>query len=104
MASMAIFRDPVSGLQMFGYAIALSGLVYYKLGAEKLKEYIGQGGRQWGEYGAKHPAMQKVVIFAAAVTILFIVLGGLAPYLPSEYSQTVKAKVDQFTSSGTGAT
>ncbi|KAI9725156.1 MAG: hypothetical protein M1828_003498 [Chrysothrix sp. TS-e1954] len=98
MASMAIFRDPVSGLQMFGYAIALGGLVYYKLGAEKLKEYMGQSNRQWTEYGAKHPAMKKVIIFAAIVTVLFVILGGLAPFLPSEYSQTVKAKVDQLTS------
>ena len=39
MASVVIFRDPVSGLQIFGYSIALGGLMYYKLGADKCKEY-----------------------------------------------------------------
>lgn len=37
VASMMIFHDPVSGLQAFGYSIALGGLVYYKLGSDKLK-------------------------------------------------------------------
>lgn len=41
-ASMMIFRDPVSGLQAFGYSIALGGLVYYKLGADKLKVRLEQ--------------------------------------------------------------
>ncbi|KAI9932437.1 hypothetical protein MW887_008678 [Aspergillus wentii] len=36
VASMVIFRDPVTPLQVVGYGIALGGLVYYKLG---LKEY-----------------------------------------------------------------
>ena len=104
VASMVIFLDPVSGLQMFGYSIALSGLIYYKLGAEKIKEFLGQGNRQWGEYGAKHPAMKKFIIFAAIVTVLFVILGGLAPLLPSEYSNTVKAKVDHYVGSVAGKT
>ncbi|OJJ83255.1 uncharacterized protein ASPGLDRAFT_152043 [Aspergillus glaucus CBS 516.65] len=35
-ASMAIFRDPVTFQQFVGYSIALGGLAYYKLGAEKM--------------------------------------------------------------------
>ena len=35
VASMVIFGDPVTLQQYFGYSIALAGLVYYKLGAEK---------------------------------------------------------------------
>jgi len=96
MASMVIFRDPVSPLQFFGYGIALSGLVYYKLGSDKLKEYLGQGGRQWSEYGAKHPAMKKLIIFAMVLVVLFVVLGGLAPFVPVEYQQTAQAKYDQY--------
>ncbi|KAL9051464.1 MAG: hypothetical protein Q9162_005995 [Coniocarpon cinnabarinum] len=89
VASMVIFRDPVSLLQAFGYGIALSGLVYYKLGADKLKEYFGQSGRSWAEYRATHPAMSKLIIFAAAVVILFILLGGLFPYVPEDARQKV---------------
>ena len=51
-ASMLIFRDPVSPLQGFGYSIALCGLIYYKLGGEKMKEYMGSGQRAWADYGA----------------------------------------------------
>lgn len=93
VASMMIFRDPVSGIQFFGYSIALGGLVYYKLGADKLKEYAGQGGRQWAEYGQTNPAMRKVIIFAIVVIGLFVVLGGLAPYVPDEYSGPAKKKI-----------
>lgn len=31
-ASMLLFHDPVSGLQFFGFTVALGGLVYYQLG------------------------------------------------------------------------
>lgn len=31
-ASMLLFHDPVSGLQFFGFSVALGGLVYYQLG------------------------------------------------------------------------
>lgn len=88
MASMAIFRDPVSGLQVGGYSVALSGLVYYKLGSQKLKDLFGTLSRSWAEYGAKHPAMKKLIIFCVIATILFIILGGLAPYLPAEYRES----------------
>lgn len=101
---MVIFRDPVSGLQVFGYGIALSGLIYYKLGAEKLKEYFGQGGRSWAEYRATHPAMSKLIIFAVAVCVLFIVLGGLFPYVPSEARASVKNSLPDYFSKAQGST
>lgn len=100
---MLIFRDPVSGIQFFGYSIALGGLVYYKLGADKLKDYAGQGGRQWAEYGQTHPAMRKVIIFSVVLFGLFLVLGGMAPYLPEQYSQGVKNQAGQMFGSGAGA-
>ena len=37
-ASMMIWGNPVTALQFFGYGIALSGLLYYKLGADKISE------------------------------------------------------------------
>ncbi|KAA6414972.1 MAG: DUF250 domain membrane [Lasallia pustulata] len=78
-ASMWIWGTKVSPLQFFGYSIALGGLVYYKLGGATLKEYLSQGSRAWAEYGAKHPAMRKVIVFFAVLLVLFVVLGGLAP-------------------------
>ncbi|PWW73073.1 TPT-domain-containing protein [Tuber magnatum] len=37
-ASMIIWGNPVTILQFFGYSIAISGLLYYKMGAEKIGE------------------------------------------------------------------
>ncbi|RAK98486.1 TPT-domain-containing protein [Aspergillus ibericus CBS 121593] len=42
VASMMIFRDPVTPLQAFGYAIALGGLVYYKLGKDGVSNLLAQ--------------------------------------------------------------
>lgn len=86
MASMVIFQDPVTGTQFFGYGIALSGLVYYKLGSDKLKEYMSQGARQWNEYGQTNPAMKKVVIGFTALVVLLIVAGGAVQLLPEQYN------------------
>ena len=84
-ASMLIFRDPVSPLQAFGYSIALGGLVYYKLGGEKLKEYLGQGSMKWQEFGQTRPALRKLMVFAAVIMSMFMILGSLGPrYAPEQ--------------------
>ncbi|KAF2711355.1 TPT-domain-containing protein [Pleomassaria siparia CBS 279.74] len=83
-ASMFLFRDPVTLVQAFGYGIALAGLIYYKLGAEKLREYFSQGGMMWGEFGQRRPAARKLVVFGLALSCIFLVLVGLAPRLAPE--------------------
>lgn len=101
-ASMMIFQDPVSGLQAFGYSIALGGLIYYKLGADKLKEYLGQGGRAWAEYGSRHPAVRKLIVFGLVIFVVFVLLGGLAPRFAPEYNQYAKDKMGGLLGEGTG--
>lgn len=82
-ASMAIWNTPVTLTQFFGYSIALVGLVYYKLGADKIKDYAGQANRAWAEYGATRPVQRKFVIVGAAVLIFFLLMGSMAPsYAP----------------------
>jgi hypothetical protein len=82
-ASMFLFRDPVTLIQAFGYSIALGGLIYYKLGGEKLKEYLGQGSMKWAELGQTRPALRKVLVFGAAAISMFLILGSLGPrYAP----------------------
>jgi hypothetical protein len=82
-ASMAIWHTPVSGLQFFGYSIALGGLVYYKLGGEKIKEYGSQAQRSWAEYGSTNPGQRRFVIIGAVVVGFFLFIGALAPsYAP----------------------
>lgn len=90
VASMLIWGTPVSGLQAFGYTIALGGMVYYKLGFDALKGYAGEAGRHWAEFGAARPAARKIVVIVAALLFVFILFGGLASpytgdYNPSQY-------------------
>lgn len=98
VASMLIFRDPVSGLQFFGYTIALSGLVYYKLGSDKLKEHLSDASRSWTDFGAKRPVLRKLIIFGLVFITLFALLGGVSisgyfpeydvsKYVPDRWSQ-----------------
>ncbi|SMQ51494.1 unnamed protein product [Zymoseptoria tritici ST99CH_1A5] len=78
LASMLIFRDPVAPLQFFGYSIALGGLVYYKLGGEKLREHMGGLQRSWAEYGVQHPAARKIIVFIGVMVTLGLLLGGVS--------------------------
>lgn len=77
VASMLVFGDPVTPTQFFGYAIALAGLVYYKLGAEKLGGYVALGKQRWAEYGVTNPARRKIGVFVGALVVVFVVLGGI---------------------------
>jgi len=85
---MVIFGDPVSGLQAFGYSIALAGLVWYKLGGEKIKGHIADGQRAWAEYGARAPVMRKVIVAGLVLLTLFVLLGGVGPSLGDGYDIT----------------
>ena len=78
-ASVAIWKTEVTPLQLFGYSIALCGLVYYKLGGATIKAQFSDMGRTWAEYGTKHPALRKLIVFGCIILLLFIVLGSLAP-------------------------
>lgn len=82
---MMIWGTQVTPLQFFGYSIALGGLVYYKLGADILKGHFEQGGRMWADYGVRHPAMRKVLVFGVVMVVLFLLLGGLAPTYAPDY-------------------
>ncbi|KAJ5629813.1 sugar phosphate/phosphate translocator [Penicillium herquei] len=73
-ASMLIFRDPVTPLQFFGYSIALAGLCYYKLGAEKIQSLSTDVRLQVGEYRRSNPAKAKGIAAGAVATVILIVL------------------------------
>lgn len=82
---MMIWGTQVTPLQFFGYTIALGGMVYYKLGVDQLKGYIGEANRQWAEFGANKPVLRKVAIFVGAAFTLFVLFGGLAPTYAPDY-------------------
>lgn len=87
VASVFISGTLVSGLQIFGYGIALCGLIYYKLGLETLKTRLGEMNRMWAEYGARRPALRKATIFIIALGFVFLILGGVAPRVGYDWLQ-----------------
>jgi hypothetical protein len=95
VASMMIFLDPVSPLQFFGYSIALGGLVYYKLGADKIKEHLGAGQRAWADYGARRPASRKLIVIALVLVTIVMLLGGIssAGAIPKNYTDYANGKL-----------
>ncbi|KAL1583773.1 hypothetical protein WHR41_07469 [Cladosporium halotolerans] len=105
VASMMIFRDPVSPLQFFGYSIALGGLVYYKLGADKIKEHMGNGQRAWADYGVRHPAARKLIVIGLVLFTLILLLGGAghSGAIPSQYTDYANNKLSGIVNGGTGA-
>ncbi|KAJ5246647.1 sugar phosphate/phosphate translocator [Penicillium chermesinum] len=78
-ASMIIFRDPVTAQQFFGYSIALGGLTYYKLGAEKIHNLATDVRLQIGEYRRTNPALAKTIAIGAVVSVILLVLYNGAP-------------------------
>jgi len=99
IASVIIWGTMISNLQMFGYTIALLGMLWFKFGKEQVKEYLSQGSRAWQEFGATRPVLRKLVILGLVVVTLFVLLGGFAPnYAPAydltkEYINTAKNAV-----------
>ena len=92
-ASMLIFFDPVSPLQAFGYSIALGGLMYYKLGGDKMKGFVADGQRSWSDYGVRHPVMRKMIVVGSIMLTLFVILGGLGPTIAPEYDAYAKKQI-----------
>ena len=77
VASMVIFGDPVTGQQYFGYGIALGGLVYYKLGAEKIQALTTDARLQIAEARRNHPARVKMVVACVLLGVVtLVILGG----------------------------
>lgn len=85
IASMMIWGTPVTPLQFFGYTIALGGMVYYKLGFEQLRAYIGEANRQWADFGVRKPVLRKLSIIVMSAFVIFTLFGGLAPTYAPEY-------------------
>ncbi|KAK9419444.1 putative Sugar phosphate transporter domain-containing protein [Seiridium unicorne] len=76
VASMVIFGDPVTGQQYFGYGIALAGLTYYKLGADKMNAMITDGRLYINEARRTNPAMVKVIVLCGVLGIVTLVTFG----------------------------
>lgn len=91
-ASMILFRDPVTGQQFFGYSIALAGLVYYKLGADKLHSLAKDTQLQISQYRQSNPAKVKLATVAAIFVFVFLLMWVWGPTSTSQYTEYVKAR------------
>lgn len=75
VASMTIFGDPVSAIQVLGYSVALGGLVYYKLGGEKLKSLGTDTRLAVGTFQQERPVASKAIVLVAVLgSIALLVL------------------------------
>ncbi|SPQ27625.1 48b86b1f-3b9d-47ef-8c76-4ab472be3150 [Thermothielavioides terrestris] len=79
VASMIIWGTQVTGLQFFGYSIALAGMIYYKLGYDAIKGYAGEASRQWADFGNRRPVLRRLASILLVLLTVFVLLGGLAP-------------------------
>lgn len=79
MASMGIFGDPVTLTQYFGYSIALGGLMYYRLGGEKMKQLGTDTRLAIGSFERRNPGVTKAVMtFVGAVTVIGLLVYGMS--------------------------
>lgn len=84
----------ISTLQVFGYSIALAGMLWFKLGPEKLKEAFSNMGRSWAEFGATKPVLRKLLVLGLVIVTLFVFIGGIGPSYAPDYIPDPKNYID----------
>lgn len=92
VASMLIWGTQVTALQFFGYSIALCGMIYYKLGYEALKAYVGDAGRQWADFGQRKPVLRRISVLLLIAMTVFVLLGGLGTEYGTDMNAYLSAK------------
>lgn len=91
-ASMMIWGTIVTPLQFIGYAIALGGLVYYKLGGEQVRMHLEAAGQRWRSMSSRRPFLWRMLMFIIAFCIVYAFVDTLAPsYAPKYDSERVSA-------------
>jgi hypothetical protein len=86
IASMLIWDTQVSALQVLGYSIALGGIVYYKLGYDRVKGVVAEAGRNWADLGARRPIFRQIAVIGLSV---FVILTLLSAFSPARYPHSV---------------
>jgi hypothetical protein len=105
IAYSMILGTPVSSLQVFGYTIALCGLLYYRIGSSQLKDGV-EALRTRMKHFSGNPLIRMLGTVLAVLAILSFVIWGLAPnavtrlgpkYDPTSY---IAAAADKFGGGG----
>ncbi|EHK98128.1 putative sugar phosphate/phosphate translocator [Glarea lozoyensis 74030] len=103
IASILIWGTKISGLQVFGYGIALAGMVYYKLGQKELKPFIQEGSRKWAEFGATRPVLRKLIVIGAVFSLVVLLLAGVGPQTNIDTKKLIDAAKSYGTTGTVGA-
>ncbi|KFY10867.1 hypothetical protein V491_07440 [Pseudogymnoascus sp. VKM F-3775] len=91
-ASMMIWGTVVTPLQFIGYAIALGGLVYYKLGGEQVRTHLEMDNQRWRSMSSRRPFLWRMLMFIIAFCMVYALVDILAPsYTPKYDSERVSA-------------
>ncbi|KFY21623.1 hypothetical protein V493_07251 [Pseudogymnoascus sp. VKM F-4281 (FW-2241)] len=91
-ASMMIWGTIVTPLQFIGYAIALGGLVYYKLGGEQVRTHLEMASQRWRSMSSRRPFLWRLLMFIIAFCIVYALVDVLAPsYAPKYGPERVSA-------------
>lgn len=90
-----IWGTPVTSIQFFGYAIALSGLVYYKLGGEQLKQNIAGAGRFWADLGMQRPRLRQGIVFAVIFCLILFLVGWIGPRFAGKSTEWLNGVVGE---------
>ncbi|KAJ1334192.1 UDP-galf transporter [Microdochium nivale] len=90
VSSMLIFGDPVTAQQYFGYSIALGGLTYYKLGAEKMQTLANDIKFQINETRHNQPGRFKAIIGSMILGVFTLIFLGYYRTMPG-YAAAVPA-------------
>ncbi|KFY39246.1 hypothetical protein V495_06060 [Pseudogymnoascus sp. VKM F-4514 (FW-929)] len=88
-ASMMIWGTIVTPLQFIGYAIALGGLVYYKLGGEQVRTHMEAASQRWRSMSSRRPLLWRVFMFIVAFCVVYMLVGVLAPSYAPKYDPEV---------------
>lgn len=101
--SCLFYSEEVTILQILGYSIALAGLVYYRIGGEKLREHIGQAQRSWQNYSIRKPVASRSLVACIILVLLVVLLLGVhtSGVVPLEYTQIAQNKWNEYISTKT---
>jgi drug/metabolite transporter (DMT)-like permease len=79
IASVLIWGTVVTPLQIFGYVLALGGLIYYKLGSETIKLTLQASSQGYQTFRSQRPRLVKFLWTAGILLAVYGMIKAFAP-------------------------
>lgn len=93
VASMIIWNTQVTLLQAFGYTIALSGIVYFKLGYKAVARIVPDSVAYVMSIGANRPLVRRILHISVSLLVLYVLLRSYRPSSPFDKMSVLGGKV-----------